>query len=148
MFWENRNLFGGAEYLRLTVDGGQQKNGVSALSKQPDWLAVDQDWIATAAIYDDTPTAYHSRGARFSTGIERRFRPDLTIAAAISVEKANVIGQADSNVGSLTSSQQTQHYSLVGVPLYAKLDRSDDLLNPTRGWRGQLHDAVPELYRP
>ncbi|TMJ62698.1 MAG: hypothetical protein E6G82_05325 [Alphaproteobacteria bacterium] len=90
VFWENRNLFGGAESLRLTLDVGQ-----------------------------------------------RRFRPDLTLGAAMSIEKANVVQEA--NFGSLTAAQRTQHYSLVGLPLYLKLDRSDDLLNPSRGYRGQTN---------
>ena len=137
VFWENRNLFGGAESLRLTLDVGQQKNDVSANFRRPDWLATDQDLVASAEIGDDTPIAYHSRYGRLSSGIERRFRPDLTLGAAMSIEKANVVQEA--NFGSLTAAQRTQHYSLVGLPLYLKLDRSDDLLNPSRGYRGQTN---------
>jgi translocation and assembly module TamA len=135
VFWENRNLFGAAEYLRLSLDAGQQKNGASVNFRRPDWLATDQDLVASAEIGDDTPVAYHSRYVRLSSGMERRFRPDLTLGAAFSVEKANVVQEA--NLGSLTAAQRTQHYSLVGIPLYLKLDRSDDLLNPSRGYRGQ-----------
>jgi translocation and assembly module TamA len=137
VFWENRNLFGGAESLRLTLDVGQQKNDVSANFRWPDWLATDQDLVASAEIGDDTPIAYHSRYVRLLSGIERRFRPDLTLGAAMSIEKANVVQEA--NFGSLTAAQRTQHYSLVGLPLYLKLDRSDDLLNPSRGYRGQTN---------
>ncbi len=137
VFWQNRNLFGGAESLRLTLDVGQQKNDVSANFRRPDWLATDQDLVASAEIGDDTPIAYHSRYGRLSSGIERRFRPDLTLGAAMSIEKANVVQEA--NFGSLTAAQRTQHYSLVGLPLYLKLDRSDDLLNPSRGYRGQTN---------
>jgi translocation and assembly module TamA len=136
LFWENRNLFGGAEHLRLALDVGQQKTGISANFRRPDWLATDQDLLATAEVADDTPAAYHSRHARLSGGIERRWRPALTLGAGLSIEQANIKQQA--NFGSLTAFQQTQHYSLIGVPLYAKLDRSDDLLNPTRGYRGQI----------
>ena len=137
VFWENRNLFGGAEYLRLSLDAGQQKNGVSANFRRPDWLATDQDLLASAEVADDTPPAYHSRYVRLSSGIERRFRPDLALGAAFSVEKANVLQQA--NIGLLTAAQRTQHYSLIGVPLYLKLEHSDDLLNPSRGYRGQIN---------
>jgi translocation and assembly module TamA len=137
VFWENRNLFGGAEYLRLALDVGQQKKDVGANFRRPDWLTTDQDLVASAVIGDDTPVAYHSRYVRMSSGIERRFRPDVTLGAAISIEKANVVQEA--NLGSLTAAQRTQHYSLIGVPLYLKLDRSDDLLNPSRGYRGQIN---------
>jgi translocation and assembly module TamA len=136
VFWENRNLFGGAEYLRLSADVGQQKNGVAANFRRPDWLATDQDLLVSAEAANDTPAAYHSRYARLSGGIERRFRPDLTLGAALSIEKAKVIQQA--NPGPFSAAQQTQHYALIGLPLSLKLDRSDELLNPTSGYRGRI----------
>jgi translocation and assembly module TamA len=141
VYWENRNLFGAAESLRLTVDGGQQRKGVSATYRQPDFLAVDQDLLAAAEIADDTPDAYHNRYARFAIGVERRLDPHWTGGASLSVEKANVVALADTN-GPFVTSHQTQHYSLAGVPLYVKVDQSDDLLNPSRGYRGRL-DFTP-----
>lgn len=135
LFWENRNLFGNAEYIRLSLDAGQQTKGAAANLRRPDFLRADQDLLAVAEIADDTPTAYHSRRARVSTGIERRFDPSLIGGIALGIEKANVVQLA--NLGSLTASQRTQHYALIGLPLYVKLDDSDDLLNPTRGYRAQ-----------
>ncbi len=38
----------------------------------------------------------------------------------------------------ITSAQHTQRYTLVGVPAYVKLDTTDNLLSPSRGWRAQL----------
>jgi translocation and assembly module TamA len=137
LFWENRNLFGSAEYVRLSLDAGQQKLGAAANLRRPDFFATDQDLVAAAEVADDTPVAYHSRHARASVGIERRFRPDLTLGGGLSIERANV--EQEANLGGLTASQRTQRYALIGLPLYAKLDRSDDLLNPTRGYRGQVN---------
>jgi hypothetical protein len=104
---------------------GQQKNGVAANFRRPDFLEVDQDFLALAEIADDTPTAYHSRRVRVSAGLERRFDRTLTGGVALGVEKANVVQLA--TLDSMTASQRTQHYALVGVPMYLKLDRSDDL---------------------
>jgi translocation and assembly module TamA len=137
LFWENRNLFGYAESLRLSIDAGQQKNGVGAAFRRPDFLEFNQDLLASAEIADDTPVAYRSRRARLSTGIERRFSPELTGGIALGVEKANVTQLA--SVDTNTAAQATQHYALVGLPLYLKLDKSDDLLNPTRGYRAQAN---------
>lgn len=135
VFWENRNLFGHAEYLKLSLAGGQQQNGAAANFRLPDFLATDQDFLARAEIAEETPVAYHSRRARVTFGIERRFDHDLTGGVSLSVERANVVQEA--NVSTITATQRTQHYALVGVPLYLKLDKSDDLLNPTRGYRAQ-----------
>ena len=77
-FWENRNLFGNAEYLRLSAEVGQQIDGFRANFRRPDFLAIDQDFLATAEIANDTPVAYHSRRAIATAGIERRFGRWLT----------------------------------------------------------------------
>jgi translocation and assembly module TamA len=140
VFWENRNLFGNAESLLVNVDGGQQRDAVAAKFRKPDFLAVDQDLLVAAEVANDTPVAYDSRRAALSAGLERRFDPHLTGSAAISIEKANVTALADT--GPFTTAQRSQHYALVGVPLSLKYDRSDDLLNPTRGYRVQFN-AVP-----
>jgi translocation and assembly module TamA len=135
VFWEDRNLLGYAERLRLSLALGQQKNGVAAEFRRPDFLASDQDLLGLAEIADETPNAYHSRRARLSTGLERRFDPTLTGGIALGIEKANVVRLA--TLSSETASQRTQHYALIGLPMYLKLDRTDDLLNPTHGYRAQ-----------
>src|SRR5205085_10121383 len=38
-----------------------------------------------------------------------------------------------------TTAQRKQHYTRIGDPLDLKLEHSDDLLNPSRGYRGQLN---------
>ena len=136
VFWENRNLFGNAEYLRLAVEGGQQIAGFRANFRRPDFLAVDQDFLAAAEIANDTPVAYHSRRAIVSAGVERRFGSFLTGGISLQGTKANVVQLA--NVNSITAAQRTQHYTLVGLPGYLKLDRTNSLLNPIAGYRAQL----------
>ncbi len=140
VFWENRNLFGQAEYLNLAAEGGTQKVGAAGTFRRPDLFAIDQDLVARAEIAQDNPVAYDSRYARLSVGLERRFRPGLTVSGAVSLEKANVDQKA--NIAPVDASERTQRYSLIGLPLLVKLDRSDDLLNPTRGYRLQ-GDLVP-----
>lgn len=134
-FWENRNLFGNAEYLRLSADVGQQIDAFRANIRRPDFLAADQDFLATAEIANDTPVAYKSRRALVSAGLERRFGRFLTGGIALEAVKANVKQLADS--GTITAAERTQHYALAGVPTYLKLDTTDNLLNPTRGYRAQ-----------
>jgi translocation and assembly module TamA len=135
-FWENRNLFGNAEYLRIAGEGGQQIAALRANFRRPDFLAIEQDFLATAEIANDTPVAYHSRRAIASAGLERRFGQLLTGGISLQTIKANVVQLA--NLNSITAAQRTQHYSLVGVPAYLKLDETDNLLNPARGYRAQL----------
>ena len=135
LFWENRNLFGQAEYLHASIEAGTQKLGVAGTFRRPDFLAIDQDLVVRAEVARENPVAYDSRYARLSVGLERRFLPGLTVGGAVSVEKANVDQKA--NIAPVPSTERSQHYALIGLPLFAKLDRSDDLLNPTSGYRLQ-----------
>ena len=136
VFWENRNLFGNAEYLRLSATGGQQVYGVNANFRRPDFLLTDQDFLATAEIANETPSAYRSRRALATVGVERRFGRLVTGGLGLEIEKANVVQLA--NVSTNTSEQRTQSYTLFGIPAYIKLDTTDNLLSPTRGYRAQL----------
>jgi translocation and assembly module TamA len=133
VFWENRNLFGNAEYLRLSAEVGQQIDAFRGNFRRPDFLAVDQDFLATIEIANDNPVAYRSRRALASAGLERRFGRLLTGGVAFEVDKANVVQLAD--VNPRTGSQR---YEFAGVPAYIKLDSTDNLLNPTTGYRAQL----------
>jgi translocation and assembly module TamA len=144
VFWENRNLFGNAEYVKLSATGGQQVYGVNANFRRPDFLATDQDFLATAEIADDTPVAYHSRRALATVGLERRFGRLWTGGILLEAEKANVEQLA--NVSTNTSAQRTQHYTLFGIPAYVKLDTTDNLLSPTRGWRAQLSVTPAHIF--
>lgn len=144
VFWENRNLFGHAEYLRLSATGGQQVYGLSANFRRPDFLVTDQDFLTTAQIADETPTAYHSRRALATLGIERRFSPIVTGGLGLQVEKANVQELAD--LSTITSVQRTQHYALVALPGYLKIDTTDNLLSPTRGYRAQLSVTPTHIF--
>ena len=133
-FWENRNLFGYAENLRLSVEAGQQLDAFRANYRRPDFLATDQDFLATAEAANDNPVAYRSRRAIATAGIERRFDHLVTGGVNFEVEKANVVQLADINPRT-----GTQRYELAGLPAYVKLDTTDNLLNPTTGYRAQLN---------
>ena len=131
-FWENRNLFGNAENLRLSAEVGQQIDAFRANFRRPDFLAIDQDFLATAEIANDTPVAYNSRRALATAGIERRLDRWLTGGLSLLAEKANVTQLAN------VPGMGTQRYELAGLPAYIKLDETDNLLNPTTGYRAQL----------
>src|SRR5215813_1928091 len=125
-FWENRNLFGNAENLRLSAEAGQQLDAFRANFRRPDFLAINQDFLATAEVVNDTPVAYNSRRALATAGIERRVDHWMTGGLSFEIEKANVVQLADINPRT-----GSQRYELVGLPAYIKLDETDNLLNPT-----------------
>jgi translocation and assembly module TamA len=145
VFWENRNLFGNAEYLRLSATGGQQVYALNANFRRPDFLVTDQDFLATAEIANYTPTAYHSRRALTTFGIERRFERLVTGGIGVQLEKANVEELADVS-SIITAAQRTQHYALAALPGYLKIDTTDNLLSPTRGYRAELSVTPTHIF--
>jgi len=133
-FWEDRNLFGNAENLRLSAEVGQQLDDFRVNFRRPDFLTVDQDFLATAEVANDTPVAYNSRRELATAGIERRIDRWLIGGLSLLAEQSNV-----TQLANVTPRTGTQHYQLAGVPAYVKLDETDNLLNPTTGYRAQLN---------
>jgi translocation and assembly module TamA len=140
-FWENRDLFGYAENLRLSAEAGQQLDAFRANFRRPDFWAIDQDFLATAEAANDNPVAYRSRRAIATAGIERRFDHLVTGGISFEVEKANVV-----QLASVTPMTGTQRYELAGLPAYLKLDTTDNLLNPTTGYRAQLNATPAHIF--
>jgi translocation and assembly module TamA len=138
-FWENRNLFGNAENLRLSGEVGQQLDAFRANFRRPDFLAVDQDFLATAEVANDIPIAYNSRRAIATAGIERRLDRWLTGGLSFLAEKASVTQLAD-----VTPRTGTQHYELVGLPAYVKLDGTRQSAQPDE----RLSRAAQRYTRP
>jgi translocation and assembly module TamA len=128
-FWEHRNLFGGAEKLRLSAEFAQDRLGLVGNYRQPDFLRKDDDLVATAELAEDTPVAYASRRQRLFSGVERRFGHLISGGAGLQFEHANVTEAAR---------RLTQAYSLASVPFFFRRDVTDDLLNPTTGTRASV----------
>jgi len=127
-FWEDRNLFGNAQKLRVTADLAQSRLGAIAQFRDPDFIQKDQDLLGTAELAEDTPPAYTSRRQALFVGLERRFNP-LLAGGGLQIEHA---------VATETARSLTATHTLLGLPLYLRQDSTDDLLNPSRGMRGSL----------
>ncbi len=139
-FWEHRNLFGGAERLRLSTELAQARLAALARFRKPDVLATDQDLLAEAELANETPDPYDSKRLRAFTGLERHLGPELSVGAGVQLESAEVTQKA-----LFDSVPSNIDYTLFGLPLFARRDVTDDLLNPTRGNRESL-SLTPYLH--
>jgi translocation and assembly module TamA len=147
-YWEHRNLFGGAESLRLEasvflaprIDGTKiQSFGdfersdlggrFTASFMKPALGGSRNDLLIDAsAVRERVGTnrygGYTARYANVTTAIRHRFSDVFSIQAGIEAERgqtSDVLGQVD--------------YMIVGVPLSLRYDSTDSLLDPTRGIR-------------
>lgn len=132
-FWEHRDLFGHGERVRLTGKFAEQEFGATATYRRPYFLADEQDLVASITLADENPPAYDNKYLRLHTGIERRFPPAWTVGTGLQYEREIVDAQHEVN-----------RYHLVSVPTFVRRDTSDDLLNPTRGYRTTI-TATPYL---
>ncbi len=132
-YWEHRNLSGGGESLRFQAEVAQQRFAALSRFRKPDVLRPDQDFVAEAELSDDRPDPYDSKKLRLFSGLDRRFDEQLSLGGGLQFETARVTQRA------LFDEVPSQvNYSLLGVPLYARLDQTDDRLNPSRGHRETL----------
>lgn len=154
-YWEHRNLFGGAERLRLEgsiflvprIDGTKIRSfgdfeesdiggrfGFSFLKpalggSRYDWLL---DGFATRErVGTSRYGGYTARYANVTTAIMRRFSDTFSVQAGLEVER----GQTSDVLGQVT-------YTLVGIPLSVKYDSTDSPLDPTRGVRAAASFAA------
>ena len=129
--WQNRNLFGDGENLLLSAavnEGGtaQRNPGYSlgGLFTLPDFGHRDQtlSFGLTAAKQDFL--AYQRSGILATTRLERRFLEHWRASIGISAEQEHIIQEA-----------VARDYTLVGLPIEARYDSSDNVLDPTGGIR-------------
>jgi translocation and assembly module TamA len=122
--WEHRNLFGEAEDLKFGILVGQEDSALTADFRKPDIFGVNWDLVSNITINKEDAIAYTSEGELFSTGFEYKGFHQIVIGMGLSLGHATI-----------TDYELHQRYTLIGIPVYAKRDNTDDLLNPTIGDR-------------
>lgn len=123
----HRNLFGANEQIELTAEGATEEQRVDAAFRKPQFLQPGQDLTAALSLRHTEDDAFDETGATASVGVERMLGERWRVGAGALVEVARVV---DNGVD--------EDVALFGVPTFARYDRSNDLLNPTEGWRANL----------
>ncbi|MDD3444961.1 MAG: autotransporter assembly complex protein TamA [Zavarzinia sp.] len=123
-FWEHRNFLGGRELLRVTADVAQTGYSLEAKAKKPDfeWRGVDLVFQAEAA--QEQLDAYDMDSLLIGGGLEWRYSPRWFFSGGMTFEQSYIDDEGTS-----------ESYTLVGFPVVARNDTSDDVLDPTRGHR-------------
>ncbi|MFC0410488.1 BamA/TamA family outer membrane protein [Roseomonas elaeocarpi] len=136
-YWEHRNLFGGAEKLRLegTVGRTDQSSSGNSFNAKVDanlrspWIAGrNLTLVADIAAIRERLLAYNRDAVTGSLALETKPEPRLTLSGGILTE-----------VGRTTEFETpTRHYQLVGLLGTAVWEDTDNLLDPSKGVRGNL----------
>lgn len=125
--WEHRNLFGGAEKLRTEVTVAEVETSLTGAFTIPDVLVTDQNFTIESGYVQQYTDGYDSESYKVGGRFDRRLSQALSVDYGLSLERSRI--EEDGT---------EERFTLVGIPLGASLDTSNDLLNPTRGGRTRL----------
>lgn len=136
-WWGHRNLFGRAEKLRVDLAtarlgtstvkaGGLGKTdfNLGAMLEAPDFLARGQSLQVYFRAISENPAAYTRRGQVAGVGLERRLSEGLT---------ARLLVEQDASY--VETNTRDYRVGLLGLTGALAWDRSDNPLDPTRGFR-------------
>jgi len=133
--WTGKNLFGKGDELKLGALLGQFSRGFDISHIVPDFLWVNTDLATQIRALGVTMPAYNKTGVTissiFTTPIYEKYKGFMGLAFEVTTLKPPKSGIETS-------------YSMISIPLGVKVDKTDDPVKPTEGWRGKL-DVTPYL---
>ncbi len=139
--WHDRNLFGNAEQLNLTAMadlGGTAvaKPGyrVGAQFLKPDFLARDQQLELDLTALKQSLKAYDQDGFIEQALLNRKFSPHWSGSVGLLGEQERV-----------TQEGIATRYNLLGVPIVARYDSTNNQFDPTEGIRASVGITPTEL---
>jgi translocation and assembly module TamA len=128
IFWEHRNAFGQGEKARIALDVSPVLQELDALLRKPAFRRIDQALLFQATATRENDEAFDETSLRFFSGIERKQNRYWTFLYGGEVEFSEI---TDNTTG-------TTQNIVFGLPLGARYDGTDDLLDPTKGSRLSL----------
>ena len=124
--WNHYNLLGNGEHLGASLRVSQVRSKARIFYDIPDLGAPKQTLKNDLYVMRENTRAYAGKTFAATTKIERQLDEMLKASIGLSAEEGH-IRQKTTNKRKLIS--------LIGVPIELALDGSNDLLNPTRGFR-------------
>ena len=128
--WTRFNILGRADTISLFGRASTIDSRVGADISLPHWRRPRQTLKSSAAVYSLKTAAYDERGVGVSADVERRFDKTsyLTLGGSLDYSQTDEVQS-----GTLLPLGRRQ--VILGALGVAYIDRSDDPLDPKRGWR-------------
>ena len=122
--WEHRNILGGAERLSLSARISSRTYSLESSLSEPLFFRPDQTLNLSGSIVDEDTDAFDSRRLELAAIVERQMTDQLSLGAGVRYRYSRIhrLGTSDT-------------FGLLSFPFLARLDTSDDLLDPSRGGR-------------
>ncbi len=124
--WNHYNLRGGGESLGASLRFSKIRNKARFFYNIPDFGAPKQTLKNEMYVLKEDTRAYRSEIFALSSKIERQFTDMFSGSVGLSTENGNIRPR---------TTDAKSPIRLLGVPFELGIDASNDLLNPTRGFR-------------
>lgn len=120
--WEHRNLFGGAERLRLQAGWAEQAQSGEVLFTKPQFTHTGQDLDLALRVADEQPEAYDSRNVRAAALLSQQWnrRWSSQVGGAVRYSRIDQLDEKDD-------------FLLISAPTRLTWNTSDDSLDARRG---------------
>jgi translocation and assembly module TamA len=137
--WTRYNTFRRADTLSFFVRASNVESRAGATLALPHWRRPAQTLTLDAEAYRDNTPAYDQTGFTTRADVQRRYGKTSYVSVGVSADYSRT---SELRIGTLTPlGRDIATFALHGA---AYLDRSDDPLDPKRGWRLTL-SADPTL---
>ncbi|WP_062207010.1 autotransporter assembly complex family protein [Aureimonas sp. AU12] len=142
-YWEDRNVFGRAESLRIEgavsrigantlSDTGRETDGfdykLSGVFRKPGVLGPDSVYVGSITALSEQPLAYDRQSVAVSNGVEYSIDDQQRLTV-------NVVAEYETITDYLRSDEE---FLIASVPVSYTFDNRDDKLNPTSGFLAKL----------
>lgn len=141
--WEHRNFFPPEGMVRVRAVAGTQEQLAGLTFRRNNFLT--RDLVLNADLYarNQTSSAFEARTISFTAGLERQttllFQKPLVFAAGV-----EVLATGERDAAAILANERRKTYFIGALPMRAAYDGSDNLLDPTRGFRVGLR-VSPEV---
>ncbi len=126
VFWEHRNLLGGAERFRARLEGGEQSYGLSANLNKPDlWGNENLGWQNAAALKRERLEAFDRYSASLGTTLNYQYSNASSLSGGLALEQSRIEEDGE----------KQRSFTLASAPLSYRYDGAQEALNPRSGAR-------------
>jgi len=130
--WLLYDQLGRADTLTNTLQYAQIDSRLQTELSLPDWVRPQETLKLTAAIYREQPVAYEEYGVGVAADLTHRYGKTSFLTFGVSVDGTET--NEDEDLDFINKRRERRLATLATYGAFT-LDRSDDPLNPTRGWK-------------
>ncbi len=141
--WTHRNLFPPEGAVIASIIAGTQEQGVSGTFRRSNAGRRDRTFQTGISLNHQNYDAYEAYTAGLNVGWSRQSTPIFQKRWTYSYGAEVLLTNEQVVVDPATADKARRTYFIGGLPVQLGYDRSNDLLNPTQGFRANLR-AEPE----